>query len=118
MQGYSGRAYTQVFSPTSTQSAEPYSKNGPFQVTTDVRLNRFFRLGGQRLDFSIAGLNIFGTRVVNRVDRVTGEGRVWGVGEYDPNVFDVNEYTKVSEVDDQSNYGPPAQWRFQLDFDF
>jgi hypothetical protein len=33
-------------------------------------------------------------------------------------VFDVNEYTKVAEVDDPSNYGPPAQWRLQLDLDF
>ena len=45
-------------------------------------------------------------------------GRVWGVGEFDPAVFDVNDYVKQSQVDDPSNYGPPAQWRFQLDFDF
>ena len=118
VQGYSGRAYTPVFSPTSNQSAEPYSRNGPFQITTDVRVNRFFRLGEHRLDISLAGLNIFGTRVINRVDRVTGQGRVWGVGQYDPNVFEVDEYTKVSEVDDPSNWGPPATWRVTLDYDF
>ncbi len=119
VQGSSGRAYTPVFGPNSNQSAEPYSRNGPFQVTADVRVNRFFRLGARRVDISVAGLNIFGTRIVNRVDRVTGKGRVWGVGEYDPDVFEVTEsFTRVAEVDDPSNYGPPAQWRITLDYDF
>ena len=118
VQGSSGRAYTPVFGPTSNQSAEPYSRNGPFQVTTDVRVNRFFRVAGQRLDISVAGLNIFGTRVINRVDRVTGRGRVWGVGEYDPSVFPVTNFTRTAEVDDPSNFGPPAQWRIALDYDF
>jgi hypothetical protein len=41
------------------------------------------------------------------------------VGEYDPALFPtIDEYTKVSEVDDPSNYGPGAQWRFSLDYDF
>ncbi len=118
VQGSSGRAYTPVFGPASTQSAEPYSRNGPFQVTADIKVNHFFRFGGKRVDLSLAGLNVFGTPVVNRVDRVTGQGRVWGVGEYDPSVFDVTEFTKTSQVDDPSNYGPPAQWRFILDYDF
>lgn len=119
VQGSSGRAFTPVFGPGSNQSAEPFSRNGPFQVTADVRVNRFFRFGGRRMDLSVAGLNIFGTRIINRVDRVTGEGRVWGVGEYDPSVFPVTEnFTRVAEVDDPSNYGPPAQWRISLDYDF
>jgi hypothetical protein len=119
VQGQSGRAYTQVFGPTSTQAAEPYSRNGKFQVTTDVKLNRFFRFGGQRIDLGIAGLNVFRNRIINRVDRVTGRGRVWGEGEYDPSVFpDLTEFVKTAEVDDPSNYGPPAQWRLTLDYDF
>src|SRR5262249_53141603 len=87
LQGSSGRAYTPVFGPLSNETAEPFSRNGPFQVTLDTRLNHFFKLGGRRLDLSIEGLNIFGTRIVNRVDAVTGKGRVWGVGQYDPSVF-------------------------------
>jgi hypothetical protein len=118
IQGQSGRAYTQVFGPTSVQAAVPYSKNGLFQITTDIKLNHFFRLGGQRLDLGLAGLNVFNNRLINRVDGVTGRGRVWGVGEFDPTVFDVNEYTQESLVDDPSNYGPAAQWRASLDYDF
>jgi len=118
VQGQSGRAYTRVFGPTSTQSTEPYSRNGLFQITTDVKMNHFFRFGGQRLDLGLAGLNVFNNRIINRVDRVTGGGRIWGVGEYDPTVFDVNDFVKTSVVDDPSNYGPRAQWRVSLDYDF
>jgi hypothetical protein len=40
------------------------------------------------------------------------------VGQYDPNHFPVDERTKVSEVDDPSNYSTGRQWRLQLDYDF
>jgi hypothetical protein len=43
---------------------------------------------------------------------------VWGVGQYDPNVYNVDDYTKEAEVDDPSNYGPPMTWRLIVDFDF
>ncbi len=118
VQGESGRAYTPI-NPFSTQAAEPYSSNGLFQVVTDMRLNRWFELGGRRLDLSFAGTNIFNNHLVRRVDRVTGEGRVWGRGEYDPAIFPtVNDYVRTSEVDDPSNYGPGSQWRLSLDYDF
>jgi hypothetical protein len=118
LQGESGRPYTPI-SPISKQTGEPNSGNGPFQMTTDIRVNRWFKAGGQRFDLSFQGTNVFNTLVVNRVDRVTGEGRVWGVGEYDRRYFPlVNEYTRVSEVEDPSNYGPGAQWRLALDYDF
>ena len=119
IQGQSGRAYTQQFGPNSTQAAEPFSRNGPFQITTDVKFNHYVRFGGQKIDLGIAGLNVFGNRIVNRVDPVTGRGRVWGVGRYDPNVFpDVNAFVKTSDIDDPSNYGPGARWRVSLDYDF
>ena len=118
VQGESGRAYTPI-NVYSTQAAEPYSKNGLFQITTDMKINRSFKLGPRRLDLSLAGTNIFNNHVINRVDRVTGRGRVAGRGEYDSSVFpDVNAYTLVSSVDDPSNYGPGAQWRLTLDYDF
>jgi len=120
LQGYSGRAYTPQ-NPLTTQAGEPNSENGPFQITTDVRVNHAFRLFSGRLDLSITGLNIFSTHVVNRVDPVTGQGRVWGVGSYDPVYYPStkdNLYLKQAQVDDPSNYGPGAQWRFSLDYDF
>src|SRR5262245_1634603 len=117
VQGSSGRPYTPEFGPDSP-AGEPYSGNGPFQVTTDLKVDRSFHFGSQRLQLSLAALNIFGTRLVNRVDPVTGEGRVWGVGRYDPNVYPVDDYVKQRDVDDPSNYGPPAHWRLTLDIDF
>lgn len=120
VQGLSGRAYTPL-NPLTDQAAEPNSSNGPFQVTTDLRCNRWFTLAGRKFDVSVAGVNIFNNHVVNRVDRVTGEGRVWGRGEYDPDLFPAtrnNTFVRQSEVDDPSNYGPGAQWRLSLDYDF
>ena len=123
MQGQSGHAYTPIYVTNgqiaSGQSATPYSKNAPFQVTTDIRLNHFFQLGKRRLDLSLAGLNIFGNHLIYRVDPVTGRGRVWGVGSYDPTLYpNINDYTRISQVVDPSNYGPGAQYRLALDYDF
>jgi hypothetical protein len=52
---------------------------------------------------------------------VTGRGRVWGVGSYDPVLYPLTEgteYLKTGAVDDPSNYGDGVQWRFSLDYDF
>ncbi len=118
LQGQSGRAYTPI-NPLSDQAAEPNSKNAILQATLDLRLNRWVRIGRQRFDLALVGTNVFGSRIIYRVDRVTGRGREWGVGEYDPQYFqDLNDYVRVSEVDDPSNFGPPAQWRLTLDYDF
>ncbi len=119
-QGTSGRAYTPQ-NPLSNQAAEPNSHNGLFQTTTDLRVNRSFQAGPRRLDLSVTCTNVFDNHQINRVDRVTGRGRVWGVGEYDPDLYPRtrnNQYVKISEVDDPSNYGPGAEWRFSLDYDF
>lgn len=118
--GISGRSYTPA-SEDITQLAEPNSKNGPFQVTTDLRLNRWFRVGGRRLDISVQGTNIFNNHLIYRIDPQTGEGRKADVGSYRRSEYtsdDAYEYALVSQVDDPSNYGPGAQWRLQFDYDF
>ena len=118
--GESGRAYTPE-TILSTQAAEPFSKNAPFQMFTDLRINRRFNLGGRRFDVGMAVTNLFNEHRINRVDTVTGEGRVWGVGEYDPDLFpevENNEFVRVGQVADPSNYGPGREWRLSLDYDF
>lgn len=118
--GTSGRAFTPA-TRDFEQSAEPYSKNAPFQITTDLRVNRGFRFAGRKIDLSVAGTNIFNNYLINRVDRQTGKGRIEGVGEYARSEYLNNsayQYALQSEVDDPSNYGPGAQWRMQLDYDF
>jgi len=122
IQGESGRAYT-PYDPNSTNpSAEPNSRNAPFQITTDLRLNRSIGMGGRRLDFSVTGTNIFNNYVIYRVDPQTGRGREWGVGTYAfPPSFansDAGTFTRQSEVDDPSNFGPGGQWRVAIDYDF
>jgi outer membrane receptor protein involved in Fe transport len=118
VQGQSGRPYTPVDPVTDLDIGEPFSKNAPFQVTSDIKVNHWFTVGGRRLDLALAALNAFDNRLIYRVDRITGEGRVWGVGQYDPNRSDVDDFTYVSQVLDPSNYGPGRQWRLSLDYDF
>src|SRR5262249_56391228 len=122
VQGESGRAYTPYDPNSANPSAEPNSRNAPFQLTTDLRINRSIGLGGRRLDFSLTGINIFNNYLIYRVDPQTGRGRVWGVGSYDLPPSYMNSipgiYQKQKEVDDPSNYGPGAQWRLALDYDF
>jgi outer membrane receptor protein involved in Fe transport len=121
--GRSGRAFTPIYVTASgnlsSLSATPYSKNAPFQITTDMRINHWFRLGKRRIDLSLAGTNIFNNYVIYRVDPVTGRGRVWGEGSYDKSLYpNINEYTYISQILDPSNYGPGAQYRLSFDYDF
>ena len=120
--GQSGKPYTPI-DPLTKKSGEPYSQNAPFQMTTDLRANHWFLIGKQKLDLSVSALNVFNTHVINRVDGITGLGRVWGVGEYSPSYLgnispSALEYAHDGNVNDPSNYGPGAQWRMQLDYDF
>ena len=119
VQGQSGRAYTPYDLANQNPIGLPYSLNAPFQVTTDVKMNRWFRLMNRRFDVSLQGTNIFSNALIYRVDRVTGHGYVWGQGQFDPaNVHGLNEFVKTGTVDDPSNFGSGAQWRLQLDVDF
>ena len=121
VQGLSGRAYTPA-TLTSDVAGEQNSKNGPFQITTDMRINRQIRFGTRRFDVSLAGTNIFSNRSINRVDRITGEARRRGIGEYDPSrpgdLLNDDPNSLVSQIDDPSNLGVGAQFRLSLDYDF
>jgi len=121
VQGLSGRAYTPQ-NPLSSQAAEPNSKNGLFQMTTDIRVGRTFAMGlGQRMELSLSGTNIFNNHIINRIDPVTGRGRVWGEGSYDQELYPtpaLTNFTRTGSVEDPSNYGSGAEWRLALDYDF
>lgn len=118
VQGLSGRAYTPYDMTRQNPIGLPYSKNAPFQVTTDLKVNRWFRAFDRRFDVSLQGTNIFNNHVIYRVDPITGKGYVWGKGAYDPtNVNGLNDFVRTGTVDDPSNYGPGTQWRLQLDVD-
>ena len=118
VQGTSGRAYTPYDRANQNPIGLPYSMNGPFQVTTDLKVNRWFKMMGRRFDLSLQGTNIFNNYVIYRVDPVTGKGYIWGEGRFDPNyVHSLNDFVHTGTVDDPSNYGPGAQWRLQLDVD-
>ena len=118
VQGQSGRAYTPYDIAFQNPIGLPYSQNAPFQVITDLKLNYGFPLFNRRCDLSLQGNNIFGTKVIYRVDPVTGHGYVWGEGVFDPNhVHGLNDYVKTALADDPSNYSGGAAWRLQFDVD-
>jgi len=120
VQGESGRAYTPQ-DLTGANTGLPYSMNAPVQVTTDLKINRWFKMMNRRFDVSLQGTNIFSNHIIYRVDPTTGLGYVYGDGKYNPsNPADYKNLTPnniVGTLDDPSNYGPGAQWRLQLDVD-
>lgn len=124
VQGQSGRAYTPRDITNTNDVGLPNSRNAKTQFTTDLKLNRWFTFLGQRMDVSLQGTNIFQNHLIYRVDQITGGGFVWGQGEFDPThiggLSDPTDaaYSRVSQLDDPSNYGTGAQWRLMLDVDF
>jgi outer membrane receptor protein involved in Fe transport len=117
-QAESGRTYTPIAAGSGDPVGLPNSLNAPTQVTIDLKVNRWFRLGDRRFDVSVAGTNIFSNYAINVVDPFSGRGVSWGDGQYDPRYFTgFNNFSKVSSVDNPSNYGS-SMWRAQLDVDF
>jgi hypothetical protein len=116
-QAQSGRTYTPIAAGSGDAVGLPNSLNAPSQFTLDVKINRWFKLGDRRFDFSIAGTNVFNNYAINVVDPFSGLGPSWGDGQYDPRYFTgFNDFTRVSSVDNPSNYGY-SMWRAQLDVD-
>jgi len=119
VQGQAGRAYTPYDLANQNPIGLPYSKNAPFQITTDFKVNRWFNAMGRRFDLSLQGTNVFDNHLIYRVDPVSGKGYVWGEGRFDPDhVNGLTDFVRTGTVDDPSNYGPGAAWRLQLDVDF
>ena len=122
-EGQSGRAYTPQVEEGETV-AKPYSENAPFNVLFDLRLNKAFRFGRQRLNFTITGNNIFGTKVPRRIDPITGRGYEDGEGLFSPEELaklgseESREYRRISLLENPSSYLQGATWRFGFEYDF
>ena len=117
--GESGRAYTPSDITNQNPAGLPSSMNAPFQIGTDIKFDRWFRMMGRKFDVSLQGTNVFNNQIVYRIDPITGKGYVMGQGLYDPTqIRSVTDYTISSSLSDPSNYGSGAQWRLQLDVDF
>ncbi len=117
VQGQSGRAFTPMDDINTNAIGLPYSRNAPFQVTTDLKIDRYFKLMGRRFDLSLQGNNIFGTEVIYRVDPTTGKGYKAGAGLFDPAYFSMTPNYITGTLDNPSNYGGGAAWRLQFDVD-
>ena len=136
LRGESGRAFTPmvpVGEGTLAAVGNPYSRNGPFQIFTDIKASHYFKTGDRKLELSVGCTNVFNNHFMARLDPVTGKQPVWGAGSYteaaliNPSHFggrDTPAYrnyldnVKVANVDNPSNLGAGAEWRLQLDYDF
>ena len=123
--GRSGRPYTPaaIVDGVSTQIGESNSKNAPVQITTNLKLNHYFRLAGHKVDIGVQGTNVFNNYLFNKLDPVTGKNPRWGVGSYSPEALaglsrQELDYLKISQIDNPSNLGPGAEWRVTFDYDF
>ena len=116
-QAQSGRTFTPIAAGSGDPVGLPNSRNAPSQFTVDLKINRWFKLGDRRFDFSVVGTNIFNNNSINVVDPFSGLGASWGDGVVDPRYFTgFNEFTNTSSVANPSNYGH-GMWRAQLDVD-
>src|SRR5262245_2169926 len=57
-QAQSGRTYTPIAAGSGDPVGLPNSQNAPPQLTVDLKLNRWFKVGTRRFDISLAGTNI------------------------------------------------------------
>jgi outer membrane receptor protein involved in Fe transport len=74
----SGRAYT----PTNEfgdKTGQDYSKNGPFEATTNVKFRKGFRPFGFNMEGTLEIFNLFNRRTALSVDPATGQ--LWKPGE-------------------------------------
>lgn len=78
----SGRAYTprNVFGD---QTGQDYSKNGPLDSTTNLKLRKGLRLFGLNLEGTFEVFNLFNHRTVLQIDPATGERYRPGEGSLD-----------------------------------
>jgi len=75
----SGRAYTPL-NDLGLEVGDPYSRNGPADMTCDFSLSKGFRFGGNRLTLSFNIYNLFDWRTPLSFDWVTGEAYEPGRG--------------------------------------
>jgi outer membrane receptor protein involved in Fe transport len=113
LQAQSGRAYT----PTDVDgnaTGRIFSKNAAPELLVNLRFNKDFKIGSQRLTASLVGENVLDWKIVRRVDSSTGDAPKAGVGQFQqPTEFEIN-----GTLNNPSLYGPPARWRLGLDYDF
>ena len=76
----SGEAYTPLAGVSGTEVSTRFSTNGPIDSVFDFDFNKWFRVGGHRFTFTIAGRNMFNHRTVLDIDPVTGQSPRAGVG--------------------------------------
>jgi hypothetical protein len=113
IQAQSGKPYT----PTDVDgnaTGRIFSKNAATELLVNLRLNKDFKFGDQRLTASLVGENILDWKIVRRVDSSTGDVPKAGEGQYQqPTQFEIN-----GTINNPGNYGPPARWRLGVDYDF
>ncbi len=113
LQAQSGKPYTPA-DIEGNATGRIFSKNTATELLMNLRFNKDFKLGNQRLTASLVGENVLNWDIVRRVDPSTGEVPKEGQGQYQtPTDFEIN-----GTINNPSNYGAPSRWRLAVDYDF
>ncbi len=110
----SGRAYT-PYDLLGNQTADPFSRNGPLEMTCDFSMRKGFRVGGKRIEASFSIFNVFDRQTVLEFDPVTGkaykigEGSLWRVTDNPENYYlSDEELVAAYNKETGQSYGPDA----------
>ncbi len=93
----SGRPYTPLDAQGRTVG-DPYSLNGPIDMTCDLALAKGFRIGGRRIEAFFNVYNLFNYRTPLSFDPVTGEAYRPGVGSLIDPQEDARNYSSYLET--------------------
>jgi outer membrane receptor protein involved in Fe transport len=78
----SGRAYTPT-NPGGNRTGQDYSRNGPFETTTNIKLRKGFQVARWNLEATLEIFNVFEHRAALTFDTATGERYELGAGSLD-----------------------------------
>ncbi len=109
----SGRAYT----PTSvlgSETAKRYSANAPMNSALNTRFSKGFHTWDRKMDFVLEVRNLFNYRYPRRIDPITGDAYVVGVGTLDRPLSEA----EIIQYNDPSLFSSPRQVRLGISGDF
>ncbi|MCX5801905.1 MAG: TonB-dependent receptor [Candidatus Eisenbacteria bacterium] len=109
----SGEAYTPQDSG-GRNSAEEYSRNGPYESLLNMKLTKAFKLGSSTFEAVLQGWNILDRKNTTQVDPQTGEPYTVGKGSM---LTDNSEYYRIQYAN-PGYWGIPRNFRMAISYEW